>query len=159
MKYKSDFVELQKVFVKWWNNYMLMTFTLKNIFGPCMKYQSETDQGLPEISIITFRKSFYSKYNRSLLGVILDQIKGYRMEQDVNSELLKNTIKAIFINTGFEKNIKIAKDSVTKEITVTGVKTMKSYENDFEAAMLEETTSFYKTKAAEWRNQSASYFI
>ena len=91
--------------------------------------------------------------------MILDQIKGYRMEQDVNTELLKNTIRAIFINTGYETNVKIAKDSVTKEIKVSGDKTMKSYENDFEKNMLEETKKFYRGKSAEWRNQSASYFI
>ena len=36
---------------------------------------------------------------------------------------------------------------------------MKSYENDFEAALLMDTTAFYKGKSAEWRNQSAEYFI
>ena len=41
MKYKSDLNEFQKVFVKWWNNYMLITFTLNNIFRPCVRFQAE----------------------------------------------------------------------------------------------------------------------
>lgn len=36
---------------------------------------------------------------------------------------------------------------------------MKSYEEDFEAAMLEDSQNFYKAKSTEWRNQSTEYFI
>lgn len=84
-----------------------MTFILNHIFSPCLKYQSESDKGLAEMSLIAFRESFYSKFNRPLLKVILEQILGYRKEDEVNTELLKDTIKAIFIDTGFEKGIKI----------------------------------------------------
>ena len=36
---------------------------------------------------------------------------------------------------------------------------MKSYELDFEKAMLEETLSYYQAKSKEWRNSSAHYYI
>ena len=136
-----------------------MTFTLKNIFGPCSRYQTESEEGLAELSVKAFRQSFYNKFNKSLLKVILEQILRDRIGEDVNVQLLKDTIRAIFINNGYERNIKITKDSVTKEIMLTGTKSMKSYEEDFEKALIEDTTDFYQKRSAEWRNQSANYFV
>ena len=74
MKHKDDLAELKRVFVKQWNNYMLMTFTMTNMFKPCYSYQNKDIFTLEEKSIQAFRRISFS----GLLGVILEQIKGYR---------------------------------------------------------------------------------
>ena len=72
-------------------------------------------------------------------------------------DTLKKAIQVLFIHTEYVKDsFKMSK--VNQVMQITGDKNMKLYEDVFEKAMLEETSSFYQAKSQEWASLSTEEF-
>jgi len=149
MAKKGNLRNLLEEYLKQWQDYVILTYTLGKIFAPCNRYLTGEDVGLYQLSVDAFRKSFYGEYQAPLRNIILDEIEKDRKEEKVDKQFLKETIKEIFINMGYVNNIQIKKEKDT--LFLTGKKTMEVYERDFEKYFLQETGKFYEQESNSWK--------
>eukprot|EP00268_Persea_americana_P017605 TRINITY_DN184_c0_g1_i7.p1 TRINITY_DN184_c0_g1~~TRINITY_DN184_c0_g1_i7.p1 ORF type:complete len:799 (-),score=160.15 TRINITY_DN184_c0_g1_i7:511-2553(-) len=130
LREKHDEFMLREL-VKRWTNHKVMVRWLSRFFHYLDRYFI-TRRSLPalnEVGLTCFRELVYQEINGKVRDAVISLIDREREGEQIDRALLKNALD-IFVEIGMGK--------------------MDCYENDFEAAMLNDTAAYYSRKASNW---------
>eukprot|EP00252_Welwitschia_mirabilis_P008862 TRINITY_DN210_c0_g2_i1.p1 TRINITY_DN210_c0_g2~~TRINITY_DN210_c0_g2_i1.p1 ORF type:complete len:745 (-),score=178.44 TRINITY_DN210_c0_g2_i1:429-2663(-) len=130
LKEKHDEYMLREL-VKRWGNHKIMVRWLSRFFNYLDRYfiARRSLPALNEVGLTCFRDLVYQNIKHNVRDAVIALIDREREGEQIDRALLKNVL-GIFVEIGMSS--------------------MEFYENDFEAAMLEDTASYYSRKAASW---------
>ncbi|KAJ8573854.1 hypothetical protein K7X08_010365 [Anisodus acutangulus] len=130
LREKHDEFMLREL-VKRWSNHKVMVRWLSRFFHYLDRYfiARRSLPGLNEVGLTCFRDLVYQELNGKVRDAVISLIDQEREGQQIDRALLKNVLD-IFVEIGMGS--------------------MDYYENDFEAAMLEDTAAYYSRKASNW---------
>ncbi|KAL3626116.1 Cullin-1 [Castilleja foliolosa] len=122
---------LLRELVKRWQNHKVMVRWLSRFFYYLDRYfiDRRSLPALREVGLTCFRDLVYQEMKGKARDAVLSLIDQEREGVHIDRALLKNVLD-IFIEIGMEK--------------------MDHYENDFEKAMLNDTSAYYSRKASIW---------
>ncbi|KAI5078648.1 hypothetical protein GOP47_0006319 [Adiantum capillus-veneris] len=114
-----------------WDNHKVMVRWLSRFFNYLDRYfiARRSLPGLCDVGLICFRDLVYSDVKHNAKEAVIVLIDKEREGEQIDRALLKNVL-GIFVEIGMGG--------------------MESYENDFEASMLEDTAGYYRRKASSW---------
>ncbi|KAJ0092241.1 hypothetical protein Patl1_25099 [Pistacia atlantica] len=117
--------------VKRWANHKVMVRWLSRFFHYLDRYfiARRSLPPLNEVGLSCFRDLVYLELNGKVRDAVISLIDQEREGEQIDRALLKNVLD-IFVEIGMGQ--------------------MDSYENDFEAAMLIDTSGYYSRKASSW---------
>ncbi|XP_044486586.1 cullin-1-like isoform X8 [Mangifera indica] len=117
--------------VKRWANHKVMVRWLSRFFHYLDRYfiARRSLPSLNEVGLSCFRDLVYLELNGKVRDAVISLIDQEREGEQIDRALLKNVLD-IFVEIGMGQ--------------------MDSYENDFEAAMLVDTSGYYSRKASSW---------
>ncbi|PKA57659.1 Cullin-1 [Apostasia shenzhenica] len=117
--------------VRRWSNHKVMVRWLSRFFHYLDRYFITRRSLLPlnEVGLTCFRESVYDQMNEKLRDAVINLIDKEREGEQIDRALLKNVLD-IFVEIGLGS--------------------MDYYENDFEAAMLNDSAAYYARKASGW---------
>eukprot|EP00898_Chlorokybus_atmophyticus_P003604 jgi/Chlat1/4244/Chrsp27S04315 len=124
--------ELQKR----WDNHKIMVRWLSRFFNYLDRYYitRHSLSNLYDVGMLCFRDLVYSELKRNVKDAVITLIDREREGEQIDRALLKNVL-GIFVEIGMGS--------------------MDAYENDFEAALLSDTSAYYSRKAAVWIQQDS----
>ncbi|KAK4282835.1 hypothetical protein QN277_014163 [Acacia crassicarpa] len=127
---KHDELMLREL-VKRWANLKIMVRRLSHFSHYLHRFFIPTNslQPLTVVGFTRFRELVYKEINVKVRDAVISLIDQEREGEQIDRVLLKNVLD-IFVEIGMGK--------------------MDCYENDFEAAMLKDTASYYSRKASNW---------
>ncbi|XP_073113915.1 cullin-1 isoform X2 [Elaeis guineensis] len=130
LREKHDEFMLREL-VKRWSNHKVMVRWLSRFFHYLDRYfiARRSLPALNEVGLTCFRNLVYSEINAKVRDAVISLIDQEREGEQIDRALLKNVLD-IFVEIGLGN--------------------MECYENDFEAAMLEDTAAYYSRKASNW---------
>ncbi|KAI9123232.1 hypothetical protein K1719_006121 [Acacia pycnantha] len=130
LREKHDEFMLREL-VKRWANHKIMVRWLSHFFCYLDRYfvMSKSLQPLNAVGLTCFREMVYKEINGKVRDAVISLIDQEREGEQIDRALLKNVLD-IFVEIGMGQ--------------------MDCYENDFEAAMLKDTASYYCQKASNW---------
>ncbi|KAK4282834.1 hypothetical protein QN277_014162 [Acacia crassicarpa] len=126
LREKHDEVMFREL-VQRWANYKIMVLWLSHVSKFLIARKSL--QPLKEVGLTRFRELVYKEINVKVRDAVISLIDQEREGEQIDRALLKNVLY-IFVEMGMGQ--------------------MDCYENDFEAAMLKDTASYYSRKASNW---------
>ncbi|XP_040861298.1 cullin-1 isoform X2 [Glycine max] len=117
--------------VKRWANHKIMVRWLSRFFHYLDRYfiARRSLPPLNEVGLTCFRDLVYKELNGKVRDAVISLIDQEREGEQIDRALLKNVLD-IFVEIGMGQ--------------------MDHYENDFEAAMLKDTSAYYSRKASNW---------
>jgi cullin 1 len=126
-----------KALMKRWNNHKLMVRWLSRFCNYLDRYYVMRHglSNLRDVGLMSFRDNVFSNMKERAKQAVLIMIEKERDGGIIDRGLVKN-ILGIYIEVG-----------------LSGAHRMECYERDFEAAMLSESSLFYKRRASEWTQQ------
>ncbi|KAK4265732.1 hypothetical protein QN277_026748 [Acacia crassicarpa] len=130
LREKHDEFMLREL-VKRWANHKIMVRWLSRFFHYLDRYFIAR-RSLPPLNVVgltCFRELVYKEINGKVRDAVISLIDQEREGEQIDRALLKNVLD-IFVEIGMGQ--------------------MDCYENDFEAAMLKDTSSYYSRKASNW---------
>ncbi|KAI9122782.1 hypothetical protein K1719_005671 [Acacia pycnantha] len=130
LREKHDEFMLREL-VKRWANHKIMVRWLSRFFHYLDRYFIAR-RSLPPLNVVgltCFRELVYKEINVKVRDAVISLIDQEREGEQIDRALLKNVLD-IFVEIGMGQ--------------------MDCYENDFEAAMLKDTSSYYSRKASNW---------
>eukprot|EP00257_Ricinus_communis_P015382 XP_015573284.1 cullin-1 isoform X2 [Ricinus communis] len=130
LREKRDQDLLQEL-VNRWADYKIMTRWLSRFFHFLDRYFIPTKKlpSLQETSFTAFHNSVYGEMNSQIRDAVISMINGEREGEEVDHALVNNIV-SIYVEMGIDSN--------------------KYYDQDFEAALLQDTATFYSEKASNW---------
>ncbi|KAH9328425.1 hypothetical protein KI387_000533, partial [Taxus chinensis] len=130
LREKHDEFMLREL-VKRWENHKIMVRWLSRFFNYLDRYfiARRSLPALHEVGLTCFRELVYQEIRNNVKDAVIALIDREREGEQIDRALLKNVL-GIFVEIGMGS--------------------MDYYEKDFEAAMLEDTASYYSRKAASW---------
>ncbi|KAJ1395195.1 Winged helix-like DNA-binding domain superfamily [Sesbania bispinosa] len=130
LREKHDEFMLREL-VKRWANHKIMVRWLSRFFHYLDRYfiARRSLPPLNEVGLTCFRDLVYKEVNGKVRDAVISLIDQEREGEQIDRALLKNVLD-IFVEIGMGQ--------------------MDHYENDFEAAMLKDTSSYYSRKASNW---------
>ncbi|KHN02982.1 Cullin-1 [Glycine soja] len=130
LREKHDEFMLREL-VKRWANHKIMVRWLSRFFHYLDRYfiARRSLPPLNEVGLTCFRDLIYKELNGKVRDAVISLIDQEREGEQIDRALLKNVLD-IFVEIGMGQ--------------------MDHYENDFEAAMLKDTSSYYSRKASNW---------
>ncbi|RDX68201.1 Cullin-1 [Mucuna pruriens] len=130
LKEKHDEFMLREL-VKRWANHKIMVRWLSRFFHYLDRYfiARRSLPPLNEVGLTCFRDLVYKELNGKVRDAVISLIDQEREGEQIDRALLKNVLD-IFVEIGMGQ--------------------MDHYENDFEAAMLKDTSAYYSRKASNW---------
>ncbi|KAF7837843.1 cullin-1 [Senna tora] len=130
LREKHDEFMLREL-VKRWANHKIMVRWLSRFFHYLDRYFIAR-RSLPPLNVVgltCFRELVYKELNGKVRDAVISLIDQEREGEQIDRALLKNVLD-IFVEIGMGQ--------------------MDCYENDFEAAMLKDTSAYYSRKASNW---------
>ncbi|KAI9122840.1 hypothetical protein K1719_005729 [Acacia pycnantha] len=130
LREKHDEFMLREL-VKRWANHNIMVTGLSRFFH-YLDQSFIPRMSLPSLKVVgltCFRELVYKEINGKVRDAVISLIDQEREGEQIDRALLKNALD-IFVEIGMGQ--------------------MNYYENDFEAAMLEDTASYYSRKTSNW---------
>ncbi|GFP94713.1 cullin-1 [Phtheirospermum japonicum] len=117
--------------VKRWQNHKVMVRWLSRFFYYLDRYfiAKRSLPGLNEVGLACFRDLVYQEINGKVRDAVISLIDQDRVGEQIERSFLKNILD-IFVEIGMGQ--------------------MNHYENDFEEAMLKDTSAYYSMKASNW---------
>ncbi|XP_059648642.1 cullin-1-like [Cornus florida] len=117
--------------VQRWSNHKIMVRWLSQFFRYLDRYfiARRSLPTLNEVGLTCFRDLVYLELNGKVRDAVISLIDHEREGEQIDRALLKNVLD-IFVEIGMGQ--------------------MDYYENDFEAALLEDTAAYYSRKASNW---------
>ncbi|KAG4932060.1 hypothetical protein JHK87_046062 [Glycine soja] len=130
LREKHDEFMLREL-VKRWANHKIMVRWLSRFFHYLDRYfiARRSLPPLNEVGLTCFRDLVYKELNGKVRDAVISLIDQEREGEQIDRALLKNVLD-IFVEIGMGQ--------------------MDHYENDFEAAMLKDTSAYYSRKASNW---------
>lgn len=130
LREKHDEFMLREL-VKRWLNHKIMVRWLSRFFNYLDRYfiARRSLPALNEVGLTCFRDLVYNEIKVKVRDAVISLIDQEREGEQIDRALLKNVLD-IFVEIG--------------------LLSMECYENDFEAAMLEDTAAYYSRKASNW---------
>ncbi|XP_004508284.1 cullin-1-like [Cicer arietinum] len=130
LREKHDEFMLREL-VKRWANHKIMVRWLSRFFHYLDRYfiARRSLPPLNEVGLACFRDLVYKELHGKMRDAIISLIDQEREGEQIDRALLKNVLD-IFVEIGMGK--------------------MDQYENDFEAAMLQDSSAYYSRKASNW---------
>lgn len=130
LREKHDEFMLREL-VKRWTNHKVMVRWLSRFFHYLDRYfiARRSLLSLNEVGLTCFRDLVYHEINGKVRDAVISLIDQEREGEQIDRALLKNVLD-IFVEIGLGS--------------------MECYENDFEAAMLNDTAAYYSRKASNW---------
>lgn len=127
---RQDEVLLNKL-LEHWKNHKVMVRWLSRFFNYLDRYYIARHNlhSLADVGLLVFRDSVYIEIKDKASAAILSSIEGERKGDLVNTALLRDIL------------------GIYQEV---GMGTMDAYQLDFEGALLIDTSSFYRRRAAAW---------
>ncbi|CAH2036098.1 unnamed protein product, partial [Thlaspi arvense] len=126
----DEYMLLQEL-VKRWSNHKKMVKSLSKIFH-YLEYSFipfSSFAPLKEVSLACFRDLVYNKLQLKVKEAVVSLVDREREGVDIDRVLMKNVLE-FYVEIGMGE--------------------MKIYEQDFESFFLEDTTSYYSSKASRW---------
>nr|XP_027189145.1 cullin-1-like [Cicer arietinum] len=130
LREKHDEFMLREL-VRRWANHKIMVRWLSRFFHYLDRYfiARRSLPPLNEVGLTCFRDLVYKELNGKVRDAVISLIDQEREGEQIDRALLKNVLD-IFVEIGMGQ--------------------MDHYENDFEAAMLNDTSAYYSRKASNW---------
>ncbi|KAL9325548.1 hypothetical protein ACSQ67_006193 [Phaseolus vulgaris] len=130
LREKHDEFMLREL-VKRWANHKIMVRWLSRFFHYLDRYfiARRSLPPLNEVGLTCFRDLVYKEVNGKVRDAVISLIDQEREGEQIDRALLKNVLD-IFVEIGMGQ--------------------MDHYENDFETAMLKDTSAYYSRKASNW---------
>ncbi|KAL4345670.1 hypothetical protein AHAS_Ahas11G0301600 [Arachis hypogaea] len=130
LREKHDEFMLREL-VKRWANHKIMVRWLSRFFHYLDRYfiARRSLPPLNEVGLTCFRDLVYKELNGKVRDAVISLIDQEREGEQIDRALLKNVLD-IFVEIGMGQ--------------------MDHYENDFETAMLKDTSAYYSRKASSW---------
>ncbi|KAE9591090.1 putative cullin protein, neddylation [Lupinus albus] len=130
LREKHDEYMLREL-VKRWANHKIMVRWLSRFFHYLDRYfiARRSLPPLNEVGLTCFRDLVYKELNGKVRDAVISLIDQEREGEQIDRALLKNVLD-IFVEIGMGQ--------------------MDHYEDDFEAAMLKDTSAYYSRKASNW---------
>ncbi|MED6138689.1 Cullin-1 [Stylosanthes scabra] len=130
LREKHDEFMLREL-VKRWANHKIMVRWLSRFFHYLDRYfiARRSLPPLNEVGLTCFRDLVYKELSGKVRDAVISLIDQEREGEQIDRALLKNVLD-IFVEIGMGQ--------------------MDHYENDFEAAMLKDTSAYYSRKASNW---------
>ncbi|CAJ1975981.1 unnamed protein product [Sphenostylis stenocarpa] len=130
LREKHDEFMLREL-VKRWANHKIMVRWLSRFFHYLDRYfiARRSLPPLHEVGLTCFRDLVYKELNGKVRDAVISLIDQEREGEQIDRALLKNVLD-IFVEIGMGQ--------------------MDHYENDFEVAMLKDTSAYYSRKASNW---------
>ncbi|XP_059648664.1 cullin-1-like isoform X2 [Cornus florida] len=130
LREKHDEFMLREL-VQRWSNHKIMVRWLSQFFRylDCYFIARRSLPTLNEVGLTCFRDLVYLELNGKVRDAVISLIDHEREGEQIDRALLKNVLD-IFVEIGMGQ--------------------MDYYENDFEAALLEDTAAYYSRKASNW---------
>ncbi|KAG0470515.1 hypothetical protein HPP92_017215 [Vanilla planifolia] len=130
LREKHDEFMLREL-VKRWSNHKIMVRWLSRFFYYLDRYfiARRSLPPLNEVGLTCFRDLVYNEIKVKVRDAVISLIDQEREGEQIDRALLKNVLD-IFVEIGLGN--------------------MECYENDFEAAMLDDTAAYYSRKALNW---------
>ncbi|KAM7257293.1 hypothetical protein ACFE04_013034 [Oxalis oulophora] len=130
LREKHDEFMLREL-VKRWANHKVMVRWLSRFFHYLDRYfiARRSLPPLNDVGLTCFRDLVYQELNGKVRDAVISLVDQEREGEQIDRALLKNVLD-IFVEIGMGQ--------------------MDCYENDFEAAMLEDTAAYYSRKASNW---------
>ncbi|XLR51939.1 hypothetical protein S83_002611 [Arachis hypogaea] len=130
LREKHDEFMLREL-VKRWANHKIMVRWLSRFFHYLDRYfiARRSLPPLNEVGLTCFRDLVYKELNGKVRDAVISLIDQEREGEQIDRALLKNVLD-IFVEIGMGQ--------------------MDHYENDFETAMLKDTSAYYSRKASNW---------
>ncbi|CAK8531750.1 unnamed protein product [Lathyrus sativus] len=130
LREKHDEFMLREL-VRRWANHKIMVRWLSRFFHYLDRYfiARRSLPPLNEVGLTCFRDLVYKEINGKVRDAVISLIDQEREGEQIDRALLKNVLD-IFVEIGMGQ--------------------MDQYDNDFEAAMLKDTSAYYSRKASNW---------
>ncbi|PNY17822.1 cullin-1-like protein [Trifolium pratense] len=130
LREKHDEFMLREL-VRRWANHKIMVRWLSRFFHYLDRYfiARRSLPPLNEVGLTCFRDLVYKEINGKVRDAVISLIDQEREGEQIDRALLKNVLD-IFVEIGMGQ--------------------MDHYDNDFEAAMLKDTSAYYSRKASNW---------
>jgi cullin 1 len=130
LREKHDEFMLREL-VRRWGNHKIMVRWLSRFFHYLDRYfiARRSLPPLNEVGLTCFRDLVYKEINGKVRDAVISLIDQEREGEQIDRALLKNVLD-IFVEIGMGQ--------------------MDHYDNDFEAAMLKDTSAYYSRKASNW---------
>ncbi|XP_023643735.1 putative cullin-like protein 2 [Capsella rubella] len=130
--------DMLRELVRRWKNHKIMLDMFTVWFFPYLERYFIPRKGLPslsEVGLTCFRDLVYREMQSTATAVVLALIHKEREGEEIDREVVEDVLEVYVEN---------------------GMGTMERYEEDFERVMLQETVSYYSSKASMWMKEYSS---
>ena len=129
-----------------WRNFTLFTKAIRSVFQYLDRFHL-LNQGKPSLfktALAIYKKEIFQKHLDRLRSAILAEIKKDREGEIVDRDLVKKAIMQ-FIYVGYEEGeVNIAKVKDSNEFDWIGERSLRVYDEEFEAPLKDATSEFFR---------------
>ena len=139
-------------YVDQWRKFTIFTNTIRKVMQYLERFylKSRGDQSLTERALAMYRDKIFHKNLGRLRSAILVEIKKDREGEMVDHGLVKKAIMQ-FIYVGYEQKVNIAKVKESNEFDWIGERSLRVYDEEFEAPLKAATAVFFRENSLQWR--------
>ena len=139
-------------YVDQWRKFTFFTNTIRIFFHYLEKcyMKNQGDQSLTKTALTMYRDKIFQKHLGRLRSAILVEIKKDREGEMVDHGLVKKAIMQ-FIYVGYEQKVNIAKVKESNEFDWIGERSLRVYDEEFEAPLKAATAVFFRENSLQWR--------
>ena len=128
-----------------WNNYLILSKWMSKVFNYLDRYYLKFSslESTVQVAIKNFKNMIFQDIKQQLISAILDEIKRWRENEDVDWDVIHLVIEA-FISIGITKNAKIEKGTSGEgSLKWGGEQNLNDYDSLFETPFIENTKEYY----------------
>ena len=132
-------------YVDQWRKFTLFTNAIRKVMQYLDRFhlKNQGDQSLTETALSMYRDKIFGRNLHKLRDAILIEIKKDREGEMVDQGLVKKAIMQ-FIYVGYEQKVNIQKMKDSNEFDWIGERSLRVYDDEFEAPLKAATSEFFK---------------